>query len=145
MVLRAKIVEEFKEQVPNSSTFNIGYYEGSQHSKIWIVSNEDLTSMYEKYPKGEIILWCEGRTELMNEEKSRNSKRKREEKEEEVEKVFQELKEKHDKKYDTPRLRLWARMVSSGIHDSLDDHPNIPAFHSSYSQEITSRIHVQCS
>ena len=32
-------------------------------------------------------------------------------------------------KYDTPRLRLWARSVASKIHDDLDCPPDLPAFH----------------
>ena len=39
--------------------------------------------------------------------------------------VFKELKEKHGNKFDTRRLRLWARMVS---HDDLENPPAIPAF-----------------
>ena len=55
--LRAKLIEYFKEQVPDS-TFEAGFYEGQKHSKVWICSNEDLKCMY---PSGEITLWCEGR------------------------------------------------------------------------------------
>lgn len=44
-------------------------------------------------------------------------------------KSFLELQEKHKDKIATPRLRLWARMIiCSGIHDSTDTPPNIPAF-----------------
>ena len=58
-----KLIEEMKENVPNNLTFSIGYFEGQKHSKISIVSNEDLKSMYSLYPKGEILLWCDGRGE----------------------------------------------------------------------------------
>ena len=57
------MIEYFKEQVPDSVTFEAGFYEGQKHSKMWIFSNEDLKSMYDKYPSGEITLWCEGRLE----------------------------------------------------------------------------------
>ena len=40
-------------------------------------------------------------------------------------------------KYDTPRLRLWARSVSSKIHDDLDSPPDIPAFHDVTGQKKT--------
>ena len=56
--LRAKLVEEFKDDVPNTMTFKVGYYEGPKHSKMWIVTNEDLKAMYETYVAGEITLWC---------------------------------------------------------------------------------------
>ena len=32
--LRVKLIETFKEQVPNTLDFNVGYYEGSQQAKI---------------------------------------------------------------------------------------------------------------
>lgn len=38
---------------------------------------------------------------------------------EESNQLFKELKEKHSDKYDVPKLRLWARMMSSNLHDSL--------------------------
>ena len=47
----------------------------------------------------------------------------RDRKEDEVDDIYKELKEKHGGKYDTPRLRLWARSVSSKIHDDLDSPP----------------------
>ena len=31
--LHAKLIEELKEQVPNSVTFNVAYFEGQQHPK----------------------------------------------------------------------------------------------------------------
>ena len=38
------------------------------------------------------------------------------------------MREKHTTNYVTPRLRLWARMISSGLHEDYDNPPNIPAF-----------------
>ena len=32
-------------------------------------------------------------------------------------------------KFGVPRLRLWARMISSGLHQSTEEPPKIPAFH----------------
>ena len=45
-----------------------------------------------------------------------------------LEKPYMELREKHGNKYDTPRLRLWARMISTGLHSDYDTSPEIPAF-----------------
>ena len=45
-----------------------------------------------------------------------------------MEAVFKTLQEKHGENFDTPRLRLWSRMISSGLHESEDDPPAIPAF-----------------
>ena len=134
VILRAKLIEKLGDQVPNTITFDVGYYEGSQHSKIWICNNDDLEAMYHKVNPGEITLWCEGALSS-TEEESRSTKRnredndnppsKRQKKEEEVESV---LKEKHGDAFDTPRLRLWARMIVSKLHANYDSPPSIPAF-----------------
>ena len=63
VTLRAKLIEKFGEQVPQTITFDVGYFEGSQHSKIWLYSASDLEAMYQKYPSGELTLWCDGYSE----------------------------------------------------------------------------------
>ena len=40
--------------------------------------------------------------------------------EREAETTYMELREKHGSKYDAPRLRLWARMISTGLHSDYD-------------------------
>ena len=40
--------------------------------------------------------------------------------------IFHELKEKHGNKYSNPALRLWSRMIASGVHESKDDPPAVP-------------------
>ncbi len=126
--MRAKLIEEFNEQVPNSVSFNVGYFEGQQHSKVWLVSPDNLRAMYAKYPRGDITLWCD-RSEPVEDDaaRGRTAKRKREEtttrrqeKEEEVDEIF---KDKHADKFSTPKLRLWARMVTSHLHEDLDNPP----------------------
>ena len=130
--VHATLIEELKEQVPDTVTFKVGYFEGQQHSKMLIATSDDLKAMYSKYPKGEITLWCEGR----GEESGRAPKRKREEhtateyseREAEVDGIHKDLKEKHEDRYGMSKLRLWARMIASNLHESLEDPPNIPAF-----------------
>ena len=125
LVLRAKLVESLGEQVPKTLTFNVGYYQGQQHSEISLYTDKDLDAMYQKCPSGEITLWCEGNS-------GEDSKCKRDDpsvgqkKEDEVDSIFQELKEKNGTKYDIPRLSLWARMVASNLHDDLDTPPTGP-------------------
>ena len=124
--LHAKLVQEFKEQVPNSH--NIGYYEGQKHAKMVIASNEDIEAMYVRYPSGDITLWCDGSSEdsvTTNKGTKQNheeSNSKFHEREEEVDDIYRELKEKHVDKYDG------ARMISSKVHESMEDPPNIPVF-----------------
>lgn len=80
--------------------------------------------------------WCDGRSSEKQEgalKRKRDldlpsSSSSRQEKEEEVESTFKQLHEKHGNKYDTPRLRLWSRMISNGLHDDFDNPPSIPAF-----------------
>ena len=74
IVLRAKLIERLGEQVPNTVTFDVGYYDGQHHSKIWLCSNKDLEVMYHKYPSGEITLWCDDCT---NEDSTGCKKRER--------------------------------------------------------------------
>jgi len=133
--LCVKLVKELQQKVPNSFTFSVGYYEGQHHVKMAIESDEDLQAMYKKYPSGEITLWCDGAVQ----ETSANAgkKRKREEtsftskfheREKEVEEVYKELVKKHSDSYDTPKLRLWARMIASNLHENMDVPPALPAF-----------------
>ena len=113
IALHAKLIENFNDQVPSSVTFDVGFQDGQKHSKMWIVTNDDLKLMYDKYPSGEITLWCEGRSEK-DSDVSERGRRKRDEvvtsrcqeKEEEVDQIFKELKAKHSNQFDTPKLRL---------------------------------------
>ena len=52
-----KLVNELQQRVPN--TF-VGYYEGQQHVKMALESDEDLQGMY---PSGNITLWYDGATQ----------------------------------------------------------------------------------
>ncbi len=46
--IKIKLIEEFGDQVPNQLDFSVGYYDGSQQSKTWVVTNDDLDVMYKK-------------------------------------------------------------------------------------------------
>jgi len=145
LAMRVKLIEELQDCVPNTVVFNVGYFEGQQHSKISIVTGEDLNAMYSRHPKGEITLWCDGSSPAVGQEaSSEHGKRKREdaavstrrqEKEEEVDAAFKELKEKHADVFDVPKLRLWARMIASNLHDDYETPPNVPAFQGNASKK----------
>ena len=47
-------------------------------------------------------------------------------KEQDIEEAFKVLQEKHSEEYSAPQLRLWARMYGNGLHDDLDNPPNVP-------------------
>ena len=133
-ILRTKLVEQFQNLVPDSLSFSTGYFERQSRSKIWSISKEDLTTMYTKYPKREITLWCDGRSDEGGDTGSRKKRKKdgevstkRQGKEDEVD-VFMQIKEKHGEKFDTPRLRLWVRTICWKLQDDLDNPPDLPAF-----------------
>ena len=75
--LRMKLVEEFQELVPDSMSFNVRYFEGQNHAKIWLVAREDFMTMYRKYPKGKITLWCDGRRDEEEDVSVSRKRRKR--------------------------------------------------------------------
>ena len=53
---------------------------------------------------------------------------RRQDKEDEVEKIVMELSKKHPE-IEKTKIRLWARMISGGLHDDYEKPPDIPAFH----------------
>ena len=135
--LRVCLKDEFQDHMPATTTFDIGYFEGKQQSKIWLVTLDDLHKMYEVYPKGgEVVLWCDSVSDVRTEADA-NLKRskeaeavasKRSQQEWEVESVYKELSEKHMQTWDVPLLKLWARCIVSGVHSDYDNPPDFPAF-----------------
>ena len=129
--LRQKIKEEFGDKVSSSPDFNVEYTEGTQQVKISLVSSDDLHRMYQQHSQGGTIsLWYDGHCDG-----TRSGKRKQDEpasgrkaNEQEVDNVYKDLRDKHGTLYDSPKLRLWARMISSGIHDDYDTPPDVPMF-----------------
>ena len=127
-----------EDEIPDGD-FNVGYFEGNQHKKKWLVSGNDLEAMYTYYKgKEQIKLWCDGKQKSSDSGDEERPRKKRKTKtkeikkvsdqEEELECVFQRLKEKHDNKWSGPQYRLWARAIVSGIHDNEDKPPNSPMF-----------------
>lgn len=128
--MKVRIMDEFKEQVPQSTSFSIGYFEGRQSTRYWIYSQEDLHAMYSRCSH-EIMLWCDGPSEP-SAKRAKTSEcghgTKREEKEAKVEELAKELKERNDEKLqlNEAQYRLWARMIITGVHCDKDTPPQIP-------------------
>ena len=40
-------MEEFKDELPETTDFKVGYFYGKQSAKRWIVTQEDSDAMYE--------------------------------------------------------------------------------------------------
>ena len=62
--LRSALWHELEERIPDEGDFNIGYFEGRQHTKKWLTSKVDLDAMY-TYFNGKMCvnLWCDGKEE----------------------------------------------------------------------------------
>ena len=134
--VRSALYHEFEQDIPVTGDFNLGYYEGKQQKKKWLVSLSDLDAMYCHYKgKTQISLWCDGKAVDNEEEQPNPSKRRRkdkeagqktDEKESELESIFLKLKNKHGTEYSGPQLRLWARMITAKTHDDFDNPPRVP-------------------
>ena len=95
------------------------------HSKIWLATQDDLQAMYAKYPTGPITLWCDSRSTDEDGDSAnwRVPKRRkvetssnRQDKKVKLMTFIRTLKSKHGEKYSTPKLCLWARMVTANLH-----------------------------
>ena len=140
--MKVKIIEEFKELVPQTLEFHVGYFLGKQSTKYWIMCEEDLNAMYKSLDedgKDNVLLWCDGKptsqdseTQAVTTTRKRKAAAdhlvdKRQERMDDCDDIFKRLKEKHGSNYTNPQLRLWARMIEAGNHESTDDPPKIPA------------------
>ena len=84
--------------------------------------------MYSKRKNGdEISLWCD-----LDSAQEQSRKRKHDESisstrqdKDAIDSVFTDLYEKHQDAYTKPQLRLWARMITCGIHESYNDPPDV--------------------
>ncbi len=57
--------------------FCVGYCEGSQQARVWLVTSDDLNSMYLRYRKGgPITLWCDGKSSVSMEEDHRGKQKR---------------------------------------------------------------------
>ena len=125
--LRHILSTELCSDLPAS--YNVGYYEGRHHVKKWLTTDNDLSAMNEKCASNNVYLWCEAtQTDNLSRDRSppRKSSSKRDDKEKEVDEIVKDLKERHPDDYSGPQLRLWARMISNGLHEDLDDPPRVP-------------------
>ncbi len=132
--MKAQVIRELRDELPKYPTVDVGYFEGRQSSKIWLVSDKDLESMYHKAKNGsEIFIWVQNNENDSDDPEPEKKKKKpsesssrRQDKEEEVEVIFSELKSKHDNSYTVPQLKLWARMIHCGTHEDYEDPPHVP-------------------
>ena len=139
--LRFALHHELEDEISDNEDYSLGYFEGRQQKKKWLVSPSDLEAMYVTFEgKTKISLWCEGKQiasdhDTSGDEEPHPKRRKKNksdgskkinEREDELENVFRQLKEKHQDNFSGPQLRLWARMIVAKTHDNLDEPPKVP-------------------
>ena len=126
--MKNKIKKELREEIYG----DIGYFEGKQSTKRWIMEDEDLSQMYMRHNGGEIYLWYDRNEDPVVDEPPRKKRKeesgcsRRQIKDDNVEKAFNKLVEKHSSKYTKPQFKLWARMIVNDLHESYDQPPNVP-------------------
>ncbi len=47
--LRLALYHEFDDEIPEEGDYNLGYFEGRNQAKKWLVSNQDLEAMYDHF------------------------------------------------------------------------------------------------
>ena len=130
--IKEHILSEFKDEFPGNPNVDVGYFDGRQTSKVWLVSRKDLAGMYSSSKQGcEIFLWveCAVADDESDEERrpGRSSGTKRQHLEDEEDAIYKVLQEKHeDGQYSSPQLHLWAKMINSGTCKDYDDPPRVP-------------------
>ena len=72
--VKVRLMEEFKDQVPATTSFTLGYFAGRQTQKYWLYTEQDLEAMYTNCTSTDIMMWCDGRND--DSEGPRSKKRK---------------------------------------------------------------------
>ena len=146
--MKSCISEEYPDTESPSTRrivfYTVGYFNSS--TKCWLIKDEDLSVMY-KLPKTDIILWCDAQDDTMDDnapssKKSKMSTKRDDQKEEDpFNEVFKDLQKRHKADYSSPLLQLWARVYVNGIHDSLDEPPDLPQFGKSKAKSVSGVQH----
>ena len=127
-----KLMDTFKDKLPDSFDFQVGYVTKKGSSKRWIEQEADLTSMYKQLEGSETVtIFCDGKHK---EPTPPTRKRKRtnddpppaSDHEGEIKQVANDLSERHGSKWNHRQYQIWARMHVNNQWDSLDEPPNIP-------------------
>ena len=119
-----KLLTSLSDYLPPCSeidSFEIGYLEGRKQVKRWIISEKDITEMYENEGE-EITLWCDGKDirkrknlDGVNPEVTANKCSKNLH-ESHIEELSQELTSIHGDKFNYAQYKLWARMMANKQH-----------------------------
>lgn len=144
--LKKTIKQQLSEDI-TTDDFDIGFVDGS--SIVRLRNKEDLVEVWSGLRKtgSKMTLWCDnlidrstrksdGRKRVRSDDvgleseltETRPSKRKQPEREEKVQEIANNLKVIHSSRYTPMQIRIWAEMMASGMHSSVDYHPNTSMF-----------------
>ena len=141
--MKMLIREQLSEDIVTED-FDIGFVNGS--SVIRIRNKEDLSDVWAalRKPGNKMTLWCDGlverransRKRVQGEDvdsdrevtQARPPKKKQADREDKVQETVDNLKETHSSRYTPMQLRIWAEMIVSGMHSSIEDPPNTTMF-----------------
>ena len=154
--LKEEVSVQVGEAVSRLLDFPIGYYRDSK--KIWIQNQKDLRDAWQLLEQNKsLTLWChgaDGKRKRAGQEsdesddssdsgisrkgstkkkggRNKSSARSRlssDEKAAQVQKLKTKLEQRHGTKFNSCQYRLWAEMVFSGIHESMEEPPQVPMF-----------------
>ncbi len=163
--LKKKLAESLSPHVAELSTdnmdaFNVGYFHGRPQVKSWIVSEEDLQSMYSLYNGKELLLWCDGKSQVVVGRKRKHGEDEHGEKEDtstdktskakssaqaheiDLEENISRLQTIHEDKYDYGQYRLWARLIINHQWKDLNNPPNIPMITGKNTKKRLSQLQI---
>ena len=125
----------------NVAPEEIGYF--NQSTKRWIHNRLDMNDVWDMVESGtKVTLWCNdsiavnksshGKRAHLDAENDSNRKKQKlssmDEKKALAEEHEQQLREKHGDKYTRFQYKLWAEMLTSGVHTDLDEPPAASMF-----------------
>ena len=98
------------------------------------MSKKDLDCMYSKFKAdSEILLWVEivedqdsDDLDEPDRKRKKSSGSTKKEEEDSVDAIYDKLFCTHKESFSVPQLRLWARMIHCGTHDSYEIPPHVP-------------------
>ena len=151
--LYAVIIEQLgSKTVADSTDFEVGYYVGNKrvwirnqndihdiihllktkdnHSvTLWCMDHSATPTVRSKRPRNPTVLVSDDSDDETPEKqqtaksKPRKIKSRQEEKLERIDDLIDQLKEKHDTKYNVMQYRIWAETIDAGRHSSLEMPP----------------------
>ena len=138
--LKTLIKDQLSGDIGAIEDFDVGFLEGA--NLVRMRNHKDLEEAWDMLKSNsKVTLWCDGliversgkkgrkrSPDDADEASTKTKKKKVQERENKVEEIFDKLKEAHSNNFTTMQLHIWAEMVNSGLHRSMDEAPNTSMF-----------------